>query len=71
MDDLIRVIQVIQLDAKFFAVLISSCIWMRAISPQALMSLVWVENVVIHGGEGFARLTYRATMGAQTIERLR
>ena len=24
-----------------------------------------------HGGEGFARLTYRATVGAQTIERLR
>ena len=25
--------------------LISSCIWMRAISPQALMSFVWVETL--------------------------
>ncbi|SVK46610.1 Uncharacterised protein [Acinetobacter baumannii] len=25
--------------------LISSCIWMRAISPLALMSLVWVDTL--------------------------
>ena len=70
-DPLIRVIQVIQLDAKFFAVF-DQLLHLDARHFTAGINVFGLSrDVVIHGGEGFARLTYRATVGAQTIERLR
>ena len=70
-DPLIRVIQVIQFDAKFFAVF-DQFLHLDTRHFTAGINVFGLgRDVVIHGSEGFARLTYRATVGAQTIERLR
>ena len=70
-DPLIRVIQVIQLDAKLFAVF-DQLLHLDARHFTAGINVFGLSrDVVIHGGEGFPRLTYRSTVGAQTIERLR
>ena len=70
-DPLIWVIQVIQFDAKFFAVF-DQFLHLDTRHFTAGINVFGLgRDVVIHGGEGFARLTYRATVGAQTIERLR
>ncbi len=64
------VIQVIQLDAKFFAVFDQLLHWMRAISPQALMSLVWVETLY-PWWRRFCPADVPGDRGRADIERLR
>ena len=70
-DTLIRMVQVIQLDAKFVTVLnqllhLDACHLTRRVDVFGLG-----RDVVIHGGKGFTWLAYLTAMRAQSIKRLR
>ena len=64
-------IQVIQLNAKFFAVL-NQLLHLDAGHLAGGVDVFGLRrDVVIHSGEGFTRLTHLAAMGAQAVKRLR
>ena len=70
-DTLIRMVQVVQLDAKFVTVL-NQLLHLDARHLTRRVDVFGLgRDVVIHGGKGFSWLAHLTAMRAQTIKRLR
>ncbi|GCS50751.1 hypothetical protein HmCmsJML007_02825 [Escherichia coli] len=66
-----RSIQLVRAAPTSFPYLSTCLDRVRIIVPNGINCVRLVSDGVIHIGEGVARLTYRATVCAQTIELLR
>ncbi|VGP59023.1 hypothetical protein SB00610_02828 [Klebsiella quasipneumoniae subsp. similipneumoniae] len=70
-DALVRVIQVVQLNAELFTVL-NQLLHLNAGHLAGRVNVFGLRrDVVIHGGEGFTRLAHLAAVGAQAVKGLR